>query len=220
MRSILAKILGLLVLLNIALWLFVLVTDDFVINQIREKHEKMISTGHLIGLASKPILLNENYTEFEKGVRLKQYFTDNFIPNAEKITVYRHELSDEIADWFKYYDGSDLGKYQAISVSELPPAQTSNENMRKANEEPLTQIIASRIFQYYKPIIDGQIVTDEIVAKRARFSIQSEILNSKYDRYDLRVLVPIRNGRETVAVLEAWDQYYVKTLIWGATRCV
>ena len=215
MRSILAKILGLLVLLNIALWLFVLVTDDFVINQIREKHEKMISTGHLIGLASKPILLNENYTEFEKGVRLKQYFTDNFIPNAEKITVYRHELSDEIADWFKYYDGSDLGKYQAISVSELPPAQTSNENMRKANEEPLTQIIASRIFQYYKPIIDGQIVTDEIVAKRARFSIQSEILNSKYDRYDLRVLVPIRNGRETVAVLEAWDQYYVKDAYLG-----
>ena len=75
--------------------------------------------------------------------------------------------------------------------------------------------LASYMFQYYKPIVDRRILTEPLVEKRSRFSTQEEILDSNLDAYFLRVLYPIRNGRETLAIVEVFDQYYIRDAYIG-----
>jgi len=58
-------------------------------------------------------------------------------------------------------------------------------------------------------------LTEPLVEKRARFSTQEEILDSNLDAYFLRVLHPIRNGRETLAVVEVFAEYFIKDAYIG-----
>ena len=222
MRSILAKILGLLLMLNIALWLFVLITDDFVPNQIKNRLNSLETVGRLIGVTAKPILLDDEVTEFEKGQQLQQIFYENSIKTiigSANFKIYRFDLETSMEGWHTYYDSSEAARYSAIKVSELPAVQELVSEQLAVPKEPLSQILASRIFQYYKPIIDSDILTENLVPNRARFSLQSEILSSDYDIYEIRMLLPIRKisqtDRETFAVLEIVDSYSVREAYLG-----
>ena len=68
MRSILSKILGLLFALNLALWLFVFISDDFVPNQVENKRNELNLSALLYAQIALPVLLNEDFSEFEKSV--------------------------------------------------------------------------------------------------------------------------------------------------------
>lgn len=217
-----AKILGLLFLLNIALWLFVLISDDFVPNQVKNRLNSLETTGRLVGLIAKPVLLDDGFSEFEKGQRLRQVFFDESIKTViggANFKIYRFELDSEIDQWFKYYDSSDAARYSEIKVTELPELQQLVSEQAVEQKEPLSQILASRIFQYYKPLIDSDILTDAMVPKRARFSFQKEITSSEYDIYKIRMLIPLRKismkHRETFGVLEMVDTYSVRDAYLG-----
>ena len=128
-------------------------------------------------------------------------------------------METSIDGWHTYYDSSEAARYSAIKVSELPAVQELVSEQLAVPKEPLSQILASRIFQYYKPIIDSDILTEKLVPNRARFSLQSEILSSDYDIYEIRMLLPIRKisqtDRETYAVLEIVDAYSVREAYLG-----
>ena len=66
MRSILSKILGLLFALNLALWLFVFISDDFVPNQVENKRDTLNLSASLYAQLALPILLNEDLNDFKK----------------------------------------------------------------------------------------------------------------------------------------------------------
>ena len=55
MRSIFSKILGLLFALNLALWLFVFISDDFVPNQVENKREELNLSALLYAQIALPI---------------------------------------------------------------------------------------------------------------------------------------------------------------------
>ena len=93
---------------------------------------------------------------------------------------------------------------EAFEVEEKTPETVSVSNQ-----------IASYMFQYYKPLVDRRILTEPLVEKRSRFSTQEEILDSNLDAYFLRILQPVRNGRETLAVIEVFDEYFIKDAYIG-----
>ena len=68
MRSILSKILGLLFALNLALWLFVFISDDFVPNQVENKRDELNLSASLYAQIALPILLNEEFNDFKKSI--------------------------------------------------------------------------------------------------------------------------------------------------------
>ena len=74
MRSILSKILGLLFALNLALWLFVFISDDFVPNQVENKRDALNLSASLYAQIALPILLNEDLNDFKKSVELGAVF--------------------------------------------------------------------------------------------------------------------------------------------------
>ena len=215
MRSILSKILGLLFALNLALWLFVFISDDFVPNQVENKREELNLLALLYGQIALPVLLNEDFSEFEKSVELGRLFTNNKIPNYERINIYRYQEEGEFIEWFRYFEGSKATPPKPIEIIELPPLEAFEVEEETPEKVSFSNQLASYMFQYYKPIVDRRILTEQLVEKRSRFSTQEEILDSNLDAYFLRVLHPIRNGRETLAIVEVFDQYYIRDAYIG-----
>ena len=215
MRSIFGKILGLLFALNLALWLFVFISDDFVPNQVENKREELNLSALLYAQIALPILANENFNEFEKSVELGRVFANNKIPNFERINIYRYRDGGGVEDWHKYFNGINASPSKPIEILELPPIEAFETTEETPEKISVSNQIASYVFQYYKPIIDRRILTEPLVAKRSRFSTQEEILDSNLDAYFVRVLHPVRNGRETLAVVEVFDQYYIKDAYIG-----
>ena len=215
MRSILSKILGLLLALNLALWLFVFISDDFVPNQVENKRNELNLSAVLYSQIALPVLLNEDFSEFEKSVELERLFTNNKIPNYEHINIIRYQEEGEFIEWFRYFEGRKATPPKPIEITELPPMEVFEVEVKKPEKVSVSNQLASYVFQYYKPIVDRRILTEPLVEKRSRFSAQEEILDSNLDAYFLRVLHPVRNGRETLAVIEVSDQYYIRDAYIG-----
>jgi len=215
MRSILSKILGLLLALNLALWLFVFISDDFVPNQVENKRNELNLSAVLYSQIALPVLLNEDFSEFEKSVELERLFTNNKIPNYEHINIFRYQEEGEFIEWFKYFEGRKATPPKPIEITELPPMEVFEVEVEKPEKVSVSNQLASYVFQYYKPIVDRRILTEPLVEKRSRFSAQEEILDSNLDAYFLRVLHPVRNGRETLAVVEVFDEYYIRDAYVG-----
>ena len=215
MRSIFSKILGLLFALNLALWLFVFISDDFVPNQVENKREELNLSALLYAQIALPILADENFSEFEKRVELGRVFANNKIPNFERINIYRYQDEGGFEDWHRYFNGKNASPSKPIEISELPPIEAYEIKQETPKKVSVSNQLASYVFQYYKPIIDRRILTEPLVAKRSRFSTQEEILDSSLDAYFLRVLHPVRNGRETLAVVEVFDDYSIKDAYIG-----
>mgnify|MGYP005996955399 CR=1 FL=1 len=105
MRSIFSKILGLLFALNLALWLFVFISDDFVPNQVANKRDQLNLSASLYAQIALPILMDEDSNEFEKSLELRRLFTSNKISNYQRINIYRYQEEGEFTGWFRYFEG-------------------------------------------------------------------------------------------------------------------
>ena len=179
MRSILAKIIGLLLAFNLALWAFFLATDDFITNEVRQIKNQLTVTANLYAKITEPILSNITLTDFEKKVTLQELLTDSKLMRKENLRIFRFENKDNLEAQFKYFDGNEeltfapktitvLPEDDAITEEVLPPALIQSNEL---------QPLASHIFKFYKPIVDSTILTPPIVEKRARFSIQEEVID-------------------------------------------
>lgn len=220
MRSILSKLLGLLLTLNTALWLFVLVSDDFIPSQVKNKRDKLQLSAMLYAQLALPILRDESLSEFEKKIALRNKFSKKKVPDAENINIYRHQAEGEFNEWYRYFEGKKASQNESIVVSDLPPINASEFSGKMIEEVSLSNQVASYIFQFYRPLIDLRILTQPLVEKRSKFYNQNEILDGNFDAYLLRVLHPIKDDRATLAVVEVSNQYFIRDAYVGrnATR--
>ena len=211
MHSILSKILGLILIFNVVLWIFALASDDFATNEIKHKKDQISLSAILYAQIALPIIQDTKITDFEKMVRISQKFSRKVIPNSEFVNIYRFEADGEPSEWFKYFDGSAASRQEPIIVSDLP---SSSGSQQRAQPSFTDQIVGS-LFEVYKPLVDRQVLTKPLVEKRARFSSQSEVISNEAGSYNLRVLTPIRDGRETIGIVEVRDSYQIKDAYFG-----
>ena len=217
MRSILAKIIGLLLAFNLALWAFFLATDDFIEREVGQIKNQLVVAANLYAKIAGPVLSNQSLTDFEKSVTLQELLSDTKLIRKKNLRIFRFENKDNLEAQFKYFDGNEelmfarktitvLSDNDIITEEILPPA------VIQANE---IQPLASHIFKYYKPIVDSAILTSPIVEKRARFSIQEEVIDKDLDAYLIRVLTPVRLGSLTLGIVEVWEKYSIKDAYIG-----
>ena len=206
MRSILVKILGLLALFNIALWIFFLLTDDYLELEV-EHAQNQLELGSLF--YAKLVLLileDEDKSDFERSVEIQSLLSEKGLLGAERLRIYRFEGKEILQDSFSYFDGSKKLKYAPIEVSALPATSGS---------QPSTQTPIEHIFAAFKPLLDSRIQTDPIVVPRARFSRQVEVIDATSDGYTIRILHPVRSGAQTLALIEAWTTIDIKEAYVG-----
>ena len=204
MRSILVKIVALLFVFNVALWIFYIVSDDYVEREVKNRTGRLIVNSLLYAKIAKPTFENKTLGSFERSVEIQELLIDKRLLGNERLRIYRYDNKEHLKDYFLFYDGTAPLKYAPVKVEPL----TSSDAEMPRKDDGLQ--LMSRLFQFYKPMIDNRILTEPIVTQRARFNLQKEVLDSEVGAYAIRVLNPIRLGTETVGLVEAWDTYYIK----------
>ena len=205
MRSILFKILGLLAIFNVALWIFFLLSDDYLDLEVEHTQNQLSLNAIFFAKIIQPTLEDTTLSDFEKSVEIQGLLSDKNLLGADKLRIYRFEGKDFLSDTFAYYDATQKLKYAPIQVSDLEVILPE-----KTDPTPL-----ERLFEAFKPVLDDRILTEPIVVSRARYTRQSEVLDNSSDNYSLRVLHPVRSGAKTLALIEVWDSINIKEAYIG-----
>ena len=76
MRSILVKIVALLFVFNVALWIFYIVSDDYVEREVKNRTGRLIVNSLLYAKIAKPTFENKTLGSFERSVEIQELLTD------------------------------------------------------------------------------------------------------------------------------------------------
>ena len=124
MRSILAKIVGLLLAFNLALWAFFLATDDFITNEVKQIKNQLVITANLYSKITVPVLSNLALTDFEKSVSLQELLADTKLIGNKNLRIFRFENKDDLDTQFRYFDGNEELLFAPKTITVLPEDDT------------------------------------------------------------------------------------------------
>ena len=208
-RGILSKILGLLVMFNLALWAFVIATEDAALVEIRSKKDRLFERSNFYVKLLQPIFQQDELSEFDRRLAIEAVLLDSALAGTDRL-----KLTSLLADTqLTYFDGANPRISAPIEVRPLPDAPEPDFTPQAHGFDPFEQL-----FVLYKSLFDLQIVTEPYEPKRARFTRQFQLLNPVSDLYELSYLVPIRVDGRPRAVLELSDSYYLREAYFGKNK--
>ena len=212
LRGILSKIIGLLLLFNLALWSFIFFTEDTAYLEITNKRDRLYERAVMYRKLITPLFENQSLSEFERKLAIEGLLRDSELAGIGKVVVKR--FSDlKSAESFEYFNGQKPIKLVPISVQELAPEPAAEFDVAKNRFDPFEYL-----FTFYKDFVDLQLVTDPIVPIRARFSMQYHLIDSGQDAYELKYLAPIKIARKTVATIAVRDSYFLRESYMGKNK--
>ena len=129
MRSILTKIIGLLLAFNLALWAFFLATDDFITNEVRQIKHQLFVKANLYAKITVPVLSNIALTDFEKSVSLQELLADTKLIGNKNLRIFRFENKDDLDTQFRYFDGNEELLFAPKTITVLPEDDTITEEI-------------------------------------------------------------------------------------------
>ena len=211
MNSIYSKIAALVILFNLAVLILFFSFDDYIPNEVDKKKEELIIKGNLLAKVIKPVLLTENISNFEKTIRIEDLFNDKRLYRHEQIKIYEFNINSPItalfklSDLFIYYDGEEIKRLENIK-----DGGSLQGIIQTNNREEDTLNIASRLFDFYQPLLNARILTDPLVERRSRFLHQVEVVQGESENYRIRVVAPIRENDLTLGIIEVWEEFSIK----------
>ena len=149
------------------------------------------------------------YNLIAEKIVLGTILTKELLSDTSQVKIYRYQGDGNMRTWYKYYDSAVSRPDSEIKVIELPPLSLDHPKKRMVTIDTIMSGMASRIFQFYKPILKHQITTVPIVEIRARFTPQEEVLSGAFDMYEIRRLLPVRNNSATVGISEIIEKYSI-----------
>ena len=205
MNSIYSKIAGLLIIFNLAVLGLFFSFDDYIPNEVDKKKEQLVIKGNLFAKIIKPVLLTENISPFEKTIRIENLLGDKKLYSHEQMRIYKFEAKEYLSELFVYYDGEERKKLEILTSEGSLQEKTKNKDWDEDNLN-----IASRLFDFYQPVLNARILTDPLVERRSRFFHQVEVVQGQSENYRIRVLAPIRENALTLGVIEIWEEFSIK----------
>ena len=206
MRSIFLKIFALLTLFNLALWVFVLVSDDYVELEVRHVRDRLNSDAVFWAMIVQPIVGNDALDPFGKLEQVQSRVLAQGMPNSEQLQIYRFDAEPALSDNYRYFPATNLANLAPIRVTRLPPVRSSEESSPRLIE---------RMFDFFRPLLDYRTLTPPIVPMRARFNPQFEVVDWMGSSYRVRAIVPIKVGSTTIGLVEVWDDIDIQEAYVG-----
>ena len=208
-RGILSKILGLSLMFNLALWAFVVATDDAAVVEIHNKKDRLFERSNFYLKLLQPIFQRDGLSEFDRRLAIEAVLLDRALAGTDRLKV-----SSLLAGAQRtYFNGANPRISTPIEVRPLPDAPKWESIPDAPGLDPF-----ETLFVLYRRLFDLQIVTEPYEAKRARFTRQFQLLNPLTDLYELSYLVPIRVDGRPRAVLEISDSYYLREAYFGKNK--
>lgn len=205
-RGILAKILTLLFLFNIAIWAFIFFTNDAAKVEINYKRELLYERAVSYSKLLEPIFANRDLGNFSRKLAIREIFADPLLAGTDHVVVKLFNDDDTNNIEYTFFDGQNRSAVAPkITASYLP-----DDAAKKFEPKPSWYDPFEALFRFYKSIFDFDVITEPFVTQRAKFTHQFQVLNSISDRYDISYITPIKVRRKTVAQLIISDQYYLR----------
>jgi two-component system sensor histidine kinase ChvG len=208
-RGILSKILGLSLMFNLALWAFVIATEDAAVVEIRNKKDRLFERSNFYVKLLKPIFQQDGLSEFDRRLAIESVLLDRTLAGMGSLKVSSLLAGSQRI----YFDGANPRTSTPIEVQPLPDAPERDFTPDVPGLDPF-----EALFVVYKHLFDLQIVTVPYEAKRARFTRQFQLLNPLTDLYELSYLVPIQVDGRPRALLEISDSYYLREAYFGKNK--
>ncbi len=205
MNSIYSKIAGLLIIFNIAVLGLFFSFDDYIPNEIKNKTDQLVLKGNFFAKIIKPVLLTENISHFEKTIRIENLLGDKKLYSHEQMRIYKFEAKEYLSELFVYFDGEERRRVENLKTTGSLQENSKNQDWEKNNLN-----IASRLFEFYQPLLNVRILTDPLVEKRSRFFHQTEVIQGESENYRVRVVAPIREDAMTLGIIEIWEEFSIK----------
>lgn len=212
LRGILSKIIGLLLLFNLALWGFIFFTEDTAYLEITNKRDRLYERAVMYRKLITPLFENQLLSEFERKLAIEALLRDSDLAGIGKVVV-KQFTGNKSVEAFEYFDGQKPIKLVPVSVQELAPESTIEFEPNKNRFDPFEYL-----FIFYKNFVDLQLITNPIVPIRARFSMQYHLIDSGQDAYELKYLAPIKVMGTTVATIEVRDSYFLRESYMGKNK--
>lgn len=205
MNSIYSKIAGLLIIFNIAVLGLFFSFDDYIPNEIQNKTDQLVLKGNFFAKIIKPVLLTENISHFEKTIRIENLLGDKKLYSHEQMRIYKFEAKEYLSELFVYFDGEERRRIENLKTTGSLQENPKNQDWEKNNLN-----IASRLFEFYQPLLNTRILTDPLVERRSRFFHQTEVIQGESENYRIRVVAPIREDAMTLGIIEIWEEFSIK----------
>ena len=130
LRGILSKIIGLLLLFNLALWSFIFFTEDTAYLEITNKRDRLYERAVMYRKLITPLFEDQSLSEFERKLAIEGLLRDSELAGIGKVVVKR--FSDlKSAESFEYFNGQKPIKLVPISVQELAPEPAAEFEVEK-----------------------------------------------------------------------------------------
>ena len=211
MNSIYSKIAGLLIIFNFAVLSLFFSFDDYIPNKVAQKKEELILKGNFFAKIVKPVLLTEGISDFERTIRIEDLLNDKRLYRHEQIKIYEINAKApllnlfNLSDLFIYYDGEESRRLENLKKTGSIQGKIQTNDQEETNFN-----LASKLFEFYQPLLNTRILTDPLVERRSRFLHQVEVVQGKSENYRIRVLAPIRENTETKGIIEVWEEFSIK----------
>ena len=204
-RGILTKIFGLLLAFNVALWVFVIFTDNTFIVELGEKKNSLAKRVHLVASIVEPLVAEgypedfNEYREFHDRISsLPSTYTENltiFLPREKFAATSLGGI---------YFDGNYSTMGGPITETLIP-------------EQPLfVDDVIDRFnplflaYDAYRLVFQGKVITRSIGKGYVEKITHSHVIPTSEGRYELRYIKPVIIDDEVSLLIEAYDYYSLK----------
>ena len=117
-RGILSKILGLSLMFNLALWAFVIATEDAAVVEIRNKKDRLFERSNFYVKLLQPIFQQDGLSEFDRRLAIESVLLDRALAGTDRLKVSSLLAGPQRI----YFDGANPRISTPIEVQPLPDA--------------------------------------------------------------------------------------------------
>ena len=203
-RSILFKIIFLVVLFNIAVWIFIIFSEDSTQDDIGDIRGNLFENARLIERISTPILLTCDLDPYEKNLRLENILNENGFAANDDIKLYpvsnqnnRNLLSECTDDLIPFIRNKDF----SIMVTSL------DEDIAPARSKTYLDILFDFTFNFYRFFKADAALTEPLnVSQTSGY----HVIDLGKNLFQIKRFHPINYDGKTIAKLELIEVYEAK----------
>ena len=209
-RSILTKIFFLILSFNILLLCFLIATEDTAEVEISQRKEILDERSYFVEEMIRPILEDSFSTHHDKSTRILQKLQS--LPRSiHENLIIRPYIAGQLVELPKpYFNGTEPNLISNIVVQPLLERASPIVDKVLLNLD-----ILSFIFRFSKKFFDRNILTSEIQIETTSKVRLKHVIRDGLEKYELRLIVPFKIGRRTVATIDLIDRYNIKASYLG-----
>ena len=207
MHSILFRLIVSFFMMNVLIWSFVLITDDYLETKVATERNSISRETMYVQSLVGDIVRDPTITKFEKFYTVNRALERLSIPKGALLNVYVYEMPMPLSSSDRIFGERDYLDAPALTASKI-----INNDTQLSVTKQSTSLIES-IITYLSRWQTSGVVTSQIEADFIEHTEQNEVLKTDKGELKIRTVAPIQEAGETVGFIELSRYFDVEELL-------